>query len=419
MAGMSRRILLWLVVALVAFRLVALVALCAQPSVATGRGNLTGDIRRFHKIAIEAGVPYRDRQVEYPLLTYGVIRVLAIGNVPTSARTIAVFSFLCDLAVAAALAYGWSKKAALVYLIAGLAYLVYPLIYLRLDLLSIALALWGLALVRRHKPAGGGILMGVAVFTKLWPGLLLPLSWVVRRSRSAYVMAATMFAGLGAWAVIGGTSGPMQVVTFRGARGWQIESVIGAFVRTALSLPVHPEAGALRVGTVPAWARTSLTLLLGLTILAVLVWMYRAVPTQTDADEQPGYVDGVAPIAMITAMLVFSPLFSPQYGVWLLPFGAIAWWAYEREVATWTFAVTTGSAVLLSRIVELKNGGPIELTVVTMRNMSAIILLALTLYRIAKWSKAQRALRTKAAGTAAPSSGVSAATEPTAAVGQN
>jgi hypothetical protein len=179
---------------------------------------------------------------------------------------------------------------------------------------------------------------------------------------------------------------------------------------------VHPEAGALRVGTVPGWARNGLTLMLGLTFLAVLVWMYRAVPSQERADAEPAMVDGVAPIALITAMLVFSPLFSPQYGVWLLPFGAIAWWAYEREIATWTFAVTTGSALLLARIVELKNGGPIELTLVTARNICAIILLVTALTRIARWSKAQRMQRL---ASDSATDGEARASEPAAAVGHN
>lgn len=413
---MSRRVLIWVFVALIAVRILVTVALCAQPSVATGRGNLTGDIRRFHAIATQAGVPYRDRPVEYPLVTYAAIRVLAVGNVATSARAIAVFSLLCDLAVAGALAYGWSRRAALAYLIAGLAFLVYPIIYLRLDLLSIALALWGLALVRRHRSALGGSVIGLAVFTKLWPALLVPLCWTVRRRRAAYVGAAAAVVVAGAWVAIGGVDGLLQVVTFRGARGWQIESVIGAFVRLFGLSPVHAESGALRVGAVPGWARTSLTVLLGVTILAVLVWMYRAVRTGDDADANPGIVDGVAPLAMITAMLVFSPLFSPQYGVWLLPFGAIAWWAHEREIAGWTFAVTTGSAVLLSRIAELKNGGPVEVMVLGFRNAFAVWLLALACWRVAAWSREQRGLRGRDTPGDAPT--VPAAETPVG-VGQN
>lgn len=415
---MSRRVLMWALVSLVVVRLIVLIALCAHPEVAAGRGNLPGDIKRFHAIAIDKGVPYRDREVEYPLLTYGVIRVLAVGGIPTSSRVVAVFSFLCDIAVAGALAYGWSKRAALVYLVAGLAYLVYPIIYLRLDLLSIALALWGLAWVRRHRNVRGGILIGAAVFTKLWPGNLIPISWVAHRTRAAYVSAATAVAGVIVWALIGGVAGPMQVVTFRGARGWQIESVGGALVRALVPSNVHAESGALRIGLVPPLVKTGLTALMLCSLLAVVWFVWQGMRGRDDADAQPGIVDAVAPIAMIMAMLVFSPLFSPQYGVWLLPFGAIAWWANEREIAGWTFAVTTGSAILLARIIELKNGSPFEVSVVLVRNGCAVILLGFAITRVVSWSRQRR--RTVRPATAEalasvdpPASGL------TAGVGQN
>ena len=387
---MSRRVVTWAIIGLIAVRAVILVAVCVQPGVSTGRGNFSGDIRRFHTIAVEEGVPYRDRAVEYPLLSYGVIRVLAAGNVPSGSRAVAVFSFLCDIAVAGALIYGWSRRAALAYLVAGLAYLVYPIIYLRLDLLSIALALWGLALVRRHRPIGGGALIGISVFTKLWPGLLLPLTWVTRRTRAAYAALGACIVGAGIWVVIGGVDGVRQVVTFRGAQGWQIESVGGALVRLLLPSPVHPESGALRIGTIPGWVRTALTVLLAATILTVLVAMYRGIRSRDEADAEPGVVDGVAPLAMLTAMLVFSPLFSPQYGVWLLPFAAIAWWAGEHEAALWAFITTTMSAFLLSRIAELRNGGPIEMAVVLTRNLAAVVLLGYTVWRVVQWSQARR-----------------------------
>lgn len=384
---MSRRTVLWAIAVLIVLRGVVLIGLWVQPDVSTGRGNLTGDIRRFHQIAVQAGVPYKDRAVEYPIVTYAAIRVLAIGNVPTSARTIAVFSLLCDIAVAGALAYGWSRRAALIYLLAGLAYLVIPLIYLRMDLLSIALAMWGLALVRRNRQRWGGALIGVAVFTKLWPALLLPLAWLTGRRRAAYFGAGATAGLFGIWAAIGGLSGPIQVLTFRGAQGWQIESVVGAFVRILVPGKVYAESGALRYATIPGWTRSLLSALLLASLVAVMWWVWRGSRRRSGLLVETSIIDGVSPLAMITAMLVFSPLFSPQYGVWLLPFAAIAWVEREREIAGVAFMVTTGSAILLSRIIAVKNGAPLETVVLLARNLLAVYLVAIAMWRVAQWAR--------------------------------
>ena len=58
------------------------------------------------------------------------------------------------------LAWGWGRRAALVYLLLGLAFAWYPFLYLRLDLLSVHSRWAGIALVRRRSPRLGGALLG-------------------------------------------------------------------------------------------------------------------------------------------------------------------------------------------------------------------------------------------------------------------
>src|SRR5205807_2686884 len=100
------------------------------------------------------------------------------GATATAVR-IAILAFLADLATAAALAWGWGRRPATVYLLLGLPLLSF--IYLRFDLVSVALATWALAWARHRGEALGGAALGLAVMTKLWPLALAPV-FLLRRA---------------------------------------------------------------------------------------------------------------------------------------------------------------------------------------------------------------------------------------------
>jgi hypothetical protein len=74
----------------------------------------------------------------------------------------------------------------------------------------------------------------------------------------------------------------------------------------------------VRVGLVSGAARVGLAV--GLLASVVIVWLLAS----RVANPTARIVDGVAPLAAVAAVLTFSPILSPQYAVWLLPFAAIA-----------------------------------------------------------------------------------------------
>jgi hypothetical protein len=119
-------------------------------------------------------------------------------------------------------------------------------------------------------------------------------------------------AGLAAWAAYGGVEGPRQVLTMRGAEGWQLESLPGSILRSIWSQTVFFDAGAWRAGHASALWRTGL-LLVGLAVI-VAVWR-RAWRT--------GDPFGSTPLVVVVALLVTGPLLSPQFLLWLLPAAAI------------------------------------------------------------------------------------------------
>jgi Glycosyltransferase family 87 len=347
--------------------------------------TLPGDTIRYHNIAISDGRPYRDFEVEYPPVMLAAIEAIDGADVRSTTVRLMWSQLVLDLAIAAVVVWAWGRRAGVAYLVLGLPFLLYPFLYLRLDLLSVFLAVLAVALVRRRHPAWGGATLAVACFAKLWPLVLVPVL-IVRRAWGA--LAA--FIGVGAvgttaWVAWAGIDGPVQVLTFRGAKGWEFESTVGAPVRSIGDITPRIEGGAYRVGEMADWTRSLLTLALGAAV--VLVWYLAARATSDGA----GILDGLAPIAAIVAFLVLSPLLSPQFFAWLLPFAAIAAAHGKRLVARLTFVVIGLSVALLALLGELIHGGTLALLVLALRNVLMIALLAVVATRLARAAGWRRA----------------------------
>jgi hypothetical protein len=364
--------------ALLLVRIVA-VSVVLDGRATTGRqAVLLGDVRRYHRIAAMRGTPYADHAVEYPPLTLAAIDVLDGGTLRQSTERVIWSQVALDGVVALLLAWGWGRRAALAYLVIGLAFAWYPFLYLRLDLLSVALAVGGLALIRRHRPVAGGATVALACFAKIWPVALIPLLIVRRAWRALAAFIAVGVAGVTAWIAWAGTDGPVQVLTFRGATGWQIESTVGAVVHVFATADARMQRGAARIGVVPDALRVGLPLL-GLVATVGVGWLLWRVRGATVT-----VVDGIAPVAAVALLLVFPTLLSPQYVAWLLPFAAIAVAGGERLIGWLTGLVALLSTLGLNLVKEVNHGVPIAMGVVVARNLALLALVAVALFRLVR-----------------------------------
>jgi hypothetical protein len=339
---------------------------------------LPGDVRRYHRIATRRGVAYRDFEVEYPPLTLAAIDALNGHNVRESTVNLMWSQLVVDLAIAGVIAWAWGRRAALLYLLLGLAFLWYPFLYLRLDLLSVLLAVSALALVKRGSALAGGAGLAVACFAKLWPFVLVPRLMVRRAWSGVVAFAAVGLAGLGLWVALAGTDGPEQVLTFRGADGWQIESTLGAWVHTFGSARAHVEQGAMRAGMVPTVARLGLPVL-GIVLVVVIWWL--TARTRSTSDR---VLDGLAPLGAVTALLVTATILSPQYVSWLLPFAAIAAAGGERLVGALTAVAAVLSTLGLNLVKELNRGDAFPAAVVILRNAVLVALFVVVVVRLVR-----------------------------------
>lgn len=321
---------------------------------------------RFYDIAHHPGVPWRDTPVEYAIGDYIVIRAVGWGSLALARILLAVVAFTADLVAWRAVARGWGREPAIRYLWLGAPLLIF--IYRRADLVPVALAALALAWARRDRERAGGIALGVAALSKIWPLVVAPTLALERRWRATWTAAIAFGAGLVAWIAIGGFGALQQVGTFRGSTGWEIGSTIGVPV-WAITGQHRFEEGANRAGTIPPGAPEFLLALALLTV--TLIWLLAR-----HRDEQPA---GVPAMAAVAALLVCSPVFSPQYVAWLLPWAAVAGGDGRRW--TWLGAapvIITGALVTIW-YVDINLGPGWNQLVLAARNLSVLVIVVVYL----------------------------------------
>jgi hypothetical protein len=323
-------------VALVAVRVLVLVLVV----LGAGRRPVTDvQILQAERIATSPATPYRNFPVATMPLETATDRTIGGDGASATVARIALLAFIADLATASALAWGWGRRPAIVYLLLGLPLLSF--IYLRFDLVSVALAAWAIAWTKHRGEALGGAALGLAVMAKLWPLALAPILLIRRAWRPAIAGFAVVVVVLGAaWYLTGGPKGPFQVLTSAGVRGWHVQSTVGSVLWIAgRGIPVL-EADALRVGFAAPWMKA--LLFLGLLVCEVAIWRRAA---GTDRDPSGG-----AALAAVVALTVFSPQSSLQYAAWFLPWTALAFEGDDGEERTATIAAV---AVALTGLIAL------------------------------------------------------------------
>ena len=366
------------VAALVLLRIVSL-------TVALGSGQeelgsiLGGDARRYHEIAFAQGTPYADFAVEYPPGALAVIELIDDMDPLTMLQRLGWSQLGIELATALVLWWGWGRRALLAYLVLGTPFLLYPFPYLRIDLPAVLLATAGMALLRRHRDLPAGIATAAAVFAKAWPIVLGGAFLVERRWRGLAAWVTTGLALAIAWVLWAGTTGPIEVFSFRGAVGWQVESLPGAVVHVLDPSRAKVESGAWRTGVMPAWARPVLTLLSfgG----AALAWVLADRRRRAGAPDTTTF--GLAPVVAITCLLVFAPIISPQYLLWLLPWTAVLAAAGERLLTGLMLGAVTASTLGMAFITDAIDGGVLGTGPVLIRNALLVAVLAVGFARLA------------------------------------
>jgi Glycosyltransferase family 87 len=330
----------------------------------------SGDVLRFVQIA-HGGTPYVDQQIEYPPLETALIFLVGASSITATAIFLALVNAVATIGCWLLLRTGWSASVGRTFLWFALPLQVF--MPFRLDAVSVVLALGGIVLATRHRQAAGGSLLGAAVLFKLWPIVLVPLLVVRRLWRSLSFTAVVIACGTVLWAATFGLGALSQVGNYRGASGWQIESVFGAVVRLTTGAPIRIEAGAIRIGQA---SRLDLLGLRAMTlVLVAFVWFL--------SRRRPVDPAGGPALASVAFLLLLSPVASPQYVVWLLPWAAIA--AAERGSPDIRI-FTIGATIAASGVFAIYWGDPYNVavtTIVVLAIVRAVCILALAVIGLA------------------------------------
>jgi hypothetical protein len=281
-------------------------------------------------------VPYRDFALEYPpgALPVFVLPSLAAGQGDRGGyeRAFEVLMCLCGAGLLAAMvgvldglgATPWRAAGALAF--AALAPLALGSVVLtRFDLWPAALSVGALALLVCARPRLGLGVLGLAVVTKVYPAVLLPLfvAYVWRRQeRRAALVALGVFAAVVVtialpFAVLG-PDGLASSIGRQVSRPLQIESLASSFLLVAhqvfgLAITMRSGHGSQNLtGTGPDVLAVLTSVLQAAALIGIWVWFARG-PAQRERLIR-------ASAAALCAFIVFGKVFSPQFLIWLVPF---------------------------------------------------------------------------------------------------
>lgn len=256
----------------------------------------------------EGRVPYLDAENEYPVLTGLSMWVTAL---PANSYA-SFFDWTALLLTAAALA-----TAALLYMVVGSGTLMFALaptlaVYglMNWDLLAVVLATGGTVAYLRKRDIAAGVLLGLGAAAKLYPALLvIPFALGRLRSRD-HGGAARLAGGAGAsWLAVNlpfailGFDRWSEFFRFNAVRPVDWDSLWLIFGRQ------------LGVDWDPA-AVNGLALLL-FVALGVTLWI-------TTGRHMPAGEVWKLGFPFLILFLLTSKVYSPQYGLWLLPWFALA-----------------------------------------------------------------------------------------------
>lgn len=353
------------------------VALGAVAAVRSSRP--LADFDRYYEIATSTGRPYVDYQVEHPIGTLFLFKALAstAQGRPSFGRSLVTMNLLADAVIIAALLWGWGEVAAAYFAVVVIP--VVGLLFNRIDLWSTAAATMAFASWRRDRRLSTAAALALGGALKLWPLLFAPLLFARgftsrRRWPALVVFALAAAAPAGITWLIAGWHGGVDVLTFRGARGWQIESVVGSLVHLAGSETLRMESGSWRIGA------TTGTVSVLLFVLAVPLCLWSAWRGARTAHLGTGWLAGVS------ALLLLSPLFSAQFVGWLAPGAAIAWTEGDRRPALMAGVTIALTEIFWNWYDALLGGATAALVTVVARNLALGALLVLALRTLARAS---------------------------------
>ena len=342
--------------------------------------------RGFVEPLLDGGLPYRDFAFEYPPLAAPLIGLPGLlGSGEESFRwAFAVWALVGAAAVvllcgALARATGGDPRRAM-FAAALMPLLCGALVRTHFDVFPVAILLAGLLLLCRDRPRAGLAVLGLGAMTKLFPLVAVPvaIAWLVARGQrrqawqGALACAATI-AVVAMTAVALSPDGAVDAVRYHLDRPVQIESTPAMVVLgldavgagDAVSVSSHRSDG-LDHNAAGAVSALFAGVLVGLVALLA-----------TRVGRRPRDLV-LASLAATIAFALFGKVLSPQFVIWALPLGALAfaWGRHALAVAIAVAAVLT-QIEFPAHYFDVVDREPLALALVALRNATLLTALVL------------------------------------------
>ena len=349
--------------------------------------------RSFAEPVLGGALPYQDVFFEYPPLAAPAIALPGLIGTGAEEFRLAFAGWTLLLAVAMALLCGGLAArsggerrrallaAALTPLVCG------ALVRTHFDLAPVALTLAALALLCASRPRVGFALLGAAVMTKGFALVIVPvaLAWHVGRGmrREAWQGAAVCAAVIVALAGLSAAASPqgaLGAVRYHLERPVQIESapamvllaLDGAGLGEASATTSHRSDGLTHEA---GWAvgGAALALMLGALALATLAARRSPEPRTLV----------LASLAAVTAFAALGKVLSPQFLIWVLPLGALAFaWRMHALAAAVLVAALLTQLEFPAHYRDVVAREPLALLLVAARDLTLLAVLAMALGRL-------------------------------------
>ena len=350
--------------------------------------------RSFAEPVLAGGLPYRDVFFEYPPLAAPAIALPGLAGTGEeafrsafAAWTLVLAALVVLLCGALAARTGGDRRRAL--FAAALAPVACgALLRTHFDLAPVAVTLGALWLVCAARPRAGLALLGVGALIKGFPLVALPVvvAWLVGRGlrreafQGALACLAVLLAGAAA-ALAVSPDGALDAVRYHLERPVQVESpaalvllgLDGAGLGEAVSVSSHRSDGLRHPLDGPVSALSGLALLVVVGLLTAL-----AARGAEAADQRRHLV--LASLAAVTAFAALGKVLSPQFVIWVLPLGALAfaWRLYALALAVAAAAVLT-QFEFPARYFDVVAREPVAIALVAVRDLVLLAVLGLAL----------------------------------------
>ena len=320
--------------------------------------------RTLAEPVLAGGLPYREVAFEYPPLAAPLIALPGLAGTGGE-----VFRWAYAL---------WTLGAAIaVVLLCG------ALVRTHFDLFPVALLLAGLLLLCRDRPRTGLAVLGLGAMTKAFPLVAVPVAvaWLVARGqrREAWqgaLACAAVIAVVAGAALAASPGGAVDAVRYHLDRPVQVES------SPALVLRGLDTVGAGQATSVSSFrsdgllhpASDAVTSLFAAAFVALVALMCAGVSGRSGRRELviPG-------LAACTAFALLGKVLSPQFLIWVLPLGALAFaWRMHALAAAVAAAAVLTQVEFPARYFDVVAREPLAIGLVAVRNLVLLAVLVLS-----------------------------------------